>query len=82
MEAKMAKRGPKPKEVEEFSIEVWDNYNPYYSLNEPSQKDLDRRFDEKALKRMQKNIALIANSAGYQATPSMITILAKKALIV
>jgi UDP-galactopyranose mutase len=78
----MGKRGPKPKEVEEFSIEVWDNYNPYYSLNEPSQKDLDRRFNEKALKRMEKNLTLIANSAGYIATSSSITHLAKKALIV
>lgn len=78
----MGKRGPKPKEVEEFSIEVWDNYNPYYQLNEPTEKDLKKRFDEKALKRMEKNLTLIANSAGYETVPSYITHLAKKALIV
>ena len=78
----MGKRGPKPKEVEEFSIEVWDNYNPYYQLNEPSEKDLKKRFDEKALKRMEKNLTLIANSAGYIATSSSITIIAKKVLLV
>jgi UDP-galactopyranose mutase len=78
----MGKRGPKAKEVEEFSVEVWDNYNPYYKLNEPTQKELDKRFDEKALKRMQKNLDLMANLAGYKTTPSIITILAKKALLV
>ena len=78
----MGKRGPKPKEVEEFSIEVWDNYSPYRKLNEPTEKDLKKRFDEKALAKMEKNIAYMAKMAGYEINPSITTILAKKALLV
>jgi hypothetical protein len=76
----MGKRGPKVKEIQEFSVEVWDNYSPYHKLAEPSQKELDQRFEKKAIERMHKNLGIIANSAGYETTSSILTILTKKAL--
>lgn len=75
----MAKRGPKPRE-KTFEEEVWDNYNPYYKVKEPTNKELDKRAEDKTLARMQKNITYIADQLGYESTPNIITIISKKIL--
>ena len=75
----MAKRGPKPKE-KTFEEEVWDNYNPYYKSKEPTAKEMQKRADDKTMERMNKNMALIAEMARYEASKSIITIISKKIL--
>ena len=75
----MAKRGPKPKD-KTFEEEVWDNHNPYYKPKEPTHNEMKKRLDDKTLARMQKNLKNIADHAGYEATPVIITIISKKVL--
>ena len=75
----VGKRGPKPKEVT-FEEEVWDNYNSYYKPKEATANELQKRVDDKNMVRMQKNLTQIANNAGYETTPNIITIISKKVL--
>lgn len=75
----MGKPGPKPKE-KSFEEEVWDNFDPYYKAKEPTAKEMQKRADDKTLTRMNKNLTLIADNAGYVTSKQIITTISKKVL--
>jgi hypothetical protein len=75
----VGKRGPKAREIT-FEEEVWDNYNPYYQAKEPTAKEMQKRADDKTLARMNKNMTLIADNAGYVTSKQIITTISKKVL--
>ena len=63
-----------------YAQKVWDNYNPYYPLKEPSDKELLTHKEQVALKRLQKAYTKLAELAGYETSTTLITIISKKAL--
>lgn len=76
----MVKKGRPTKHVLSFEQIIWDNYNPYYQPKEASDKELLTRKEQVALERLQKAYTQLADLAGIEVSPGMITHISKRNL--
>jgi hypothetical protein len=76
----MGRKGRPTRYTLTYEQKVWDNYNPYHPMKEPTAKELTEHYNEKHLLKMNKALTYMANSAGYEADKAIITIISKRLL--
>jgi hypothetical protein len=76
----MARRGRPTKFTLTYEQKVWDNYNPYFPMKEPTTKELAEHYNEKHLNKMEKALTKICDLAGYEPNKGLITRISKRLL--
>jgi hypothetical protein len=76
----MGRRGRPTKFVLTYEQKVWDNYSPYFPMKEPTAKELEKHYDDKHLKKMEKALTKMCILAGYEPNKGLITSMSKRLL--
>lgn len=76
----MGRKGRPTKFILTYEQKIWDNYNPYAPMKEPTPKELKQHFNEVHLGKVSKALAYIAEMSGYEASNELITYKSKKLL--